>query len=46
MIVFATNIFTYVCNLRSNTLICLIRLTPTFPKVCDERVINLLQKSP
>ena len=46
MIVFATDIFMYVCNLRSNTLICLIRLTHTFPKVCDEKVTNLLQKSP
>ena len=36
MIVFATDIFMYVCNLRSNTLICLIRLTHTFPEVCDE----------
>ena len=46
MIVFATDIFMYVCNLRSNTLIFLIRLTHTFPKVCDERVTNLPQKSP
>ena len=36
MIVFATDIFMYVCNLSSNTLICLIRLTHTFPEVCDE----------